>query len=181
MSRHRNALLRVVPAVSPEPSLTPECAGRFEAQGFKPMVGLGAISVQDQQLTFHGPDGAAEGRNIKYAASLYRRLLGDLEDALLKADLRDPQEFHGLLWMMASYLKDLSPIAHEQMVDMETVRRWLRGRVTPPALRRRGILASALVALKRELEQAAPPPFQQYERKGAFPRRAKGFASVEVI
>lgn len=141
-----------------------------------------ALKDLDQTLAFHLPEPIGEGGVVKFGQSLFRRLLTDLEVAIDRADLRDPQEFHALFWMAAVYLRSLNQIAEEQMVDRDTVRRWLKGEVTPPALRRRGILASTMASLGREMAEQAPPPFREYQgKKGAFPARAKSFSALEVI
>jgi hypothetical protein len=141
-----------------------------------------ALRDLDQSLAFHLPEPVGEGGAVKFGQALFRRLLTDLEVAIDRADLRDPQEFHALFWMAGSYLRSLNQVAEEQMVDRDTVRRWLKGEVTPPALRRRGVLASAMASLGREMEELPPPPFRQYDgKKGAFPARAKNYSALEVV
>jgi len=99
-----------------------------------------------------------EGFSDRAARDYFLGIAADLARLSRGADLRIPQEFHSLLWMLVHLGADQKFIAQDQAVLPEAVSRWVSAAQTPGAERRRGIIASALLGFQTAVEAKSLVP-----------------------
>lgn len=98
---------------------------------------------------------------------MYLNTVTALQRMVDSADLNDPGEFHGLLWMIVQLGAGQKFIAYDQGASPSVVSRWVLGDQTPVPDRRRGILMSAAISLEKAIEQGIPVPLRSYHGRRA--------------
>ena len=91
------------------------------------------------------------------AKTFFINIIQQLPSVIDKTDLRDPGEFHTLLWLLVRLGAGEAFIAKEHFTSQQVVSRWVTAKASPvdtsaPAERRRAIIASAFVSLIKATE-----------------------------
>jgi len=87
-----------------------------------------------------------------YGRALYLHFVTLLKDRAENTNLLDPTEFHHLLWLVVKLGAEPKYIAESQRVPPTVVSRWVTGKQTPEASRRRMILEAAFTSLTNGID-----------------------------
>jgi hypothetical protein len=98
---------------------------------------------------------------------LYRNTVLGVQALAESSDLNDPEEFHSLLWMAIRLGGSQKFVADDQSVSPTIVSRWVKAVTSPEVDRRRGILDSALLSLRRAIERGSPVPLRTFHGRRA--------------
>ena len=96
----------------------------------------------------------------RVARPFYLNMVASLREQIAVADLRQPDDFHGLLWLAVKLGAKQCLIARAEAIDTSVLNRWIQSVHTPDEDRRRGILNSAMRALDDAIDRTEPIPLR---------------------